>query len=100
MLALARRQAIVAAAPAGVVAGGTTAGSTYLATCLTLIRCRQVTLSVVEFPPNVPQPSVNDGSSPVVAPQTPCAPGEFTSTRLAGIANANRSTCAGSVVCT
>ena len=33
-------------------------------------------LSVVELPPNVPQPNVIEQSSPVVIPQQPCAPGD------------------------
>ena len=51
-----------------------------------------MTLSVVELPPNVPQPSVIEQASPVVIPQQPCAAGELTRIRPAGIARANRST--------
>ena len=57
-----------------------------------------MTLSVVELPPNVPQPSVNEQSSPVVIPQQPCAADEFTRIRPAGIARAKRSTRAAFVV--
>ena len=42
------------------------------------IKCVYVTLSVVEFPPNVPQPTVIDGTSPVLRPTEPCTPAAFT----------------------
>jgi hypothetical protein len=59
---------------------------------LTLSRCRYVTLSVEDVPPNVPQPSVMEQSSPVVIPQHPCAPAAFTRIRPTGMRRAKRST--------
>ena len=41
-------------------------------------------LSPVELPAMAPQPSVMDGSTPVVMPVDPCGAGVFTSTRNAG----------------
>ena len=50
-----------------------------------LSNCRYVTFSVVELPPSVPHPNIIDCGRPVVMPQHPCAPGEFTRIRLAGM---------------
>jgi hypothetical protein len=52
--------------------------------------CMYVTLSVVDVPPNVPQPSVIDGASPLLSPTTPCVLGGFTRMRLARISAAKR----------
>jgi hypothetical protein len=48
-------------------------------------------LSVVDVRPNVPEPSVIDGTSPVHIPSVPCAPGTLTRMRLAGISKLKRS---------
>ena len=48
------------------------------------------TLFVVDVPPHVPHPKVIDGIKPVVNPMRPCVPGEFTRTRLTGIAVVKR----------
>ena len=63
----------------------------YSAMRVVLSKCLKLTLSLVELLPSVPQPSVSDAIRPVVEPMTPCEPGVFTSTRLAGMAAAKRS---------
>jgi hypothetical protein len=55
---------------------------------------------VVEVPPNVPHPSVNDGVRPLPTPMQASPAGEFTSSRLTGRAVAKRPTSSGLSECT
>ena len=49
------------------------------ATLFIFIKFTDDTFEVVEFPPNVPQPSVNDGIFVLyISPIAPCVDGEFT----------------------
>src|SRR6478609_8914814 len=67
----------------------TTAGLVSYASRLILIRWRGEMLSDVMLPPHPPQPSVIDGSSPVVSPIDPCVVGVLTTIRYAGFLRPN-----------
>ena len=70
-------------------AAAAAAGITSYAIRLMLSRCFGEMLSDVMFPPYPPQPSVIDGSRPVVRPIDPSVEGEFTTMRNAGFSRPN-----------